>query len=187
MGGFWVGQRVLASVDNFRNLDFFAENCENILVQFGGTTQPILTKIFKSLLYGEKGHMWGKNELVDNFENSEIEDWEGFIQKNYGEKNCQNQPQSKEVSAIEPAKKRMKMTYDSNLDYISTVFHTKQVNASDVIDVVKKLQQTDKAKKPKKSDKTDAKYVCEECQKEGCRLYCIRICYKNILRSLRSP
>ena len=56
-----------------------------------------------------------ENVLVDNFENSEIEDWEGFIQENYGEKNCQNQPQSKEVSAIEPAKKRMKMTYDSNL------------------------------------------------------------------------
>ena len=54
-----------------------------------------------------------ENELVDNFENTEIEDWEGFIQENYGEKNCQ--PQSKEVSAIEPAKKRMKMTYDSNL------------------------------------------------------------------------
>ena len=30
-----------------------------------------------------------------------------------------------------------------------------------------------KAKKPKKSDKTDAKYICEECQKEGCRLYCM--------------
>ena len=56
-----------------------------------------------------------ENVLVDNFENSEIEDWEGFIQENYVEKICQNQPQSKEVSAIEPAKKRMKMTYDSNL------------------------------------------------------------------------
>ena len=102
-----------------------------------------------------------KNVQVDNFENSEIEDWEGFIQENYVEKNCQNQPQSEEVSAMEPAKKRMKMTYDSNLDF-------------DAI-VVKTLQQIDKAKNPKKSDKTDAKYICEECQKEGCRLYCIGI------------
>jgi hypothetical protein len=41
-----------------------------------------------------------ENLLVDNFENSEIEDWEGFIHENYGEKSCQNQPQFKEVSAI---------------------------------------------------------------------------------------
>ena len=108
-----------------------------------------------------------ENFLVDNFENSENEDWEGFIQENYVEKTCQNQSQSKEVSAMEPAKKRMKMTYDSNLDF-------------DVI-VVKTLQQIDKAKNPKKSDTTDAKNICEECQKEGCRLYCIGICYKNIL------
>ena len=104
---------------------------------------------------------------IENFEsmmhnsNSENEDWEGFIQESYGENFSQNQPQSEEVSAMEPAKKRMKMTYDSNLDF-------------DAI-VVKTLQQIDKAKNPKKSDKTDAKYICEECQKEGCRLYCIGI------------
>ena len=40
-------------------------------------------------------------------------------------------------------------------------------------DGVKNLQQTDKSKKPKRSDKTNAKYVCEECQTEGCRLYCM--------------
>ena len=105
-----------------------------------------------------------ENFLVDNFEKSEIEDWEGFIQENYGEKNCQNQPHSKEVSAIEPAKKRMKINHDSNLDF-DVIKNLQQI-------VIKNLQQIDKeknskAKKPKKSDTTDAKYVCEECQKEG--------------------
>ena len=108
---------------------------------------------------------------VINFE-SELDDWEGFIQEHYGEKKIQNQPHSKEVSAIKPAKKKMKMTYnfskstdhDSNLDF----------------DVGKNLQQIDK-----KSDKTDAKYICEECQKEGCRLYCIGITVKNILEYKR--
>ena len=62
---------------------------------------------------------------------------------------------------------------DSNLDF----------------DVVKNLQQIDKeknskAKKPKKSDKTYAKYVCEKCQKEGCRLYCIGICKKSLLKNI---
>ena len=57
--------------------------------------------------------------------NSEDEDWEGFIQEHYGENFFQNSLHSKEVSAIEPAKKKMKMTYDfsksidheSNLDF----------------------------------------------------------------------
>ena len=120
-----------------------------------------------------------ENVLVDNFENREIEDWDGFIQKNYGEKICQNQPESIEVSAIEPAKKKMKTTYD----FSKSIDHESNLD----FDVLKNLQETDKAKKPKKSDTTDAKYICEECQKEGCRLYCIGICYKNILRSLRSP
>ena len=50
---------------------------------------------------------------VINFE-SEIEDWEGFIQEHYGEKECQTQPQSREVSSKEPTKKKMKITYDHN-------------------------------------------------------------------------
>ena len=106
-----------------------------------------------------------ENLLVDNFENSEIEDWEGFIKENYGEKNCQNQPQSKEVSAIEPAKKKMKMTDD----FSKSVDHESNLD----FDVVKNLQQTDKAKKPKKSDNTVAKYVSEECQKEDCISFCM--------------
>ena len=43
-----------------------------------------------------------------------MEDWEGFIQEHYGEKECQTQPQSREVSTKEPTKKKMKMTYDHN-------------------------------------------------------------------------
>ena len=54
-------------------------------------------------------------DTLINFESeSEIEDWEGFIQEHYGEKKCHNQPQSKEVSVKEPTKKKMKMTYDHN-------------------------------------------------------------------------
>ena len=111
-----------------------------------------------------------ENVLVNNFENSEIEDWEGFIQENYDEKIYQNQPQSKvskEVSAIEPAKKKMKMTYDfsESIDHDSNLY----------FNVVKNCSKPIKLKSLKKLDKTDAKYICEECQKEGCRLYCIGI------------
>jgi hypothetical protein len=60
----------------------------------------------------ENSELKSTNKLI-NFE-SEIEDWEGFIQKHYGEKKCQNQPQFKEVYAKEPTKKKMKMTYDHN-------------------------------------------------------------------------
>ena len=63
------------------------------------------------------------------------------------------------LTAIEPAKKRMKITNDSNLYF----------------DVVKNCSKPIKLKSLKKLDKTDAKYVCEECQQEGCRLYCIGI------------
>ena len=54
------------------------------------------------------------SEMKSTNKVGELEDWEGFIQEHYGEKNRQIQPQSREVSAKETTKKKMKMTYDHN-------------------------------------------------------------------------
>ena len=61
------------------------------------------------MLHQQKNSLYFENIMHNS--NSEDEDWEGFIQEHYGEKIFQNSPHS-EVYAIEPAKKKMKMTYD---------------------------------------------------------------------------
>ena len=115
---------------------------------------------------------------IENFEsmmhnsNSENEDWEGFIQESYGENFSQNQPQSEEVSAIKPAKKKIEndlflksIDDDSNFDLLDVVKNLQHCNIYQLLAFHKLIVD-------KESDKTDAKYICEECQKEGCRLYC---------------
>ena len=86
---------------------------------------------------------------------------------------CSTMGKTKKQQSV-VAKKKMKMTYD----FSKSIDHDSN---SDLLDIVKNLKYCNinqllafhRLIVDKESDKTDAKYICEECQKEGCRLYCM--------------